>query len=56
MTSGCFCFCLSAKSSEFVFGRFLHGLISYKDTKAKCRHLKKIDLQRDFAAGVYLCL
>jgi hypothetical protein len=32
-----------------------HLLISYIDTsKAKSRHLKKIDLYRDFAEGVYL--
>jgi hypothetical protein len=31
-----------------------HGLINYMDTKTKCRHLKKIDLERDFAAGVYI--
>ncbi len=30
-----------------------HGLINYKETKEKCRHLKKINLQMDFAAGVY---
>ncbi len=30
-----------------------HGLINYIDTQAKCRHLKKNYLQRDFAAGVY---
>jgi len=33
-----------------------HELINYIDTKVKCRHLKKIDLQRDFAAGVYQSL
>ncbi len=32
-----------------------HRLINYKDTKAKCRHLKN-DLWRDFAAGVYQSL
>jgi hypothetical protein len=31
-----------------------HCLINYIDSKAKCRHLKKIDLWRDFAACVYL--
>jgi hypothetical protein len=31
-----------------------NGLITYIDTKAKCRHLKKTDLKRDFAAGGYL--
>ncbi len=30
---------------------FSHGLINYKDTKTKCRHLKN-DMQGDFAAGV----
>jgi len=30
-----------------------HGLFKYKDTKSKCRQLKKIDLERDSAAGVY---
>ncbi len=30
-----------------------HGIINYVDTKAKCRHVKKIDLERDFVAGVY---
>ncbi len=33
-----------------------HGLINYKDTKAKCRHLKKIDPYRDFSAGVFQSL
>ncbi len=32
----------------------MHGLINYIDTKANCRHLKKIDLKRNFAAGVYM--
>ncbi len=32
---------------------FTHGLINHQGTKAKCRHLKKIYVQRDFAAGVY---
>jgi hypothetical protein len=31
-----------------------HGLINYKNTEAKFRHVKNIDLKRDFAAGVYL--
>ncbi len=30
-----------------------HGLINYKDTKTKCRHLTKISGKGDFAAGVY---
>jgi hypothetical protein len=34
--------------------RTMHGLINYIDTKANCRHLKKIDLKRNFAAGVYM--
>jgi hypothetical protein len=46
MTSSCFCFCLSANSSAFVFCRSLHGLINYIDTKAKCRHLKKFTCGR----------
>ncbi len=29
-----------------------HWLINYKDTKAKCRHLKKLTSKRDFVAGV----
>ncbi len=33
-----------------------HGLINYIDTKAKCRHLKKLPVKRDFAAGVYQSL
>ncbi len=32
-----------------------HRLINYIDTKAKCRHLKKLTCKGDFAAGVYLC-
>jgi hypothetical protein len=31
-----------------------HGLIKYLDFEAKCRHLKKLTMKRDFAAGVYL--
>jgi hypothetical protein len=31
-----------------------HGLINYIDTKVKYRHLNKIYLYCDFAAGVYL--
>ncbi len=30
-----------------------HELVNYIDTKAKCGHLKKIYLERNFAAGVY---
>ncbi len=28
-----------------------HGLINYVDTKEKCRHLTKINMQRDFEVG-----
>jgi hypothetical protein len=31
---------------------YMHGLINYIDTTAKCRHLKKFTGKRDFAAGV----
>ncbi len=34
----------------------MDGLINYIDTKAKCRHIKIIDLQKDFVAGVYQSL
>jgi hypothetical protein len=34
---------------------FPHGLITYKDTKGKCRHLKKLTC-KVFAAGVYQSL
>jgi hypothetical protein len=36
--------------------RLKRCLINYTDTKAKCRHLKKIYLKRDFGAGVYQSL
>jgi hypothetical protein len=29
-------------------------MITLIESNVKCRHLKKIDLKRDFAAGVYL--
>ncbi len=35
---------------------YLPETMDYMDTKAKCRHLKNINLERDFAAGVYLSL
>ncbi len=31
-----------------------HGLMNYIDTKANCRHLKKLTWEGDFAAGFYL--
>jgi hypothetical protein len=32
------------------------GLINYRDTKVKLRHLKKIDRKRDLTGGVYQSL
>jgi hypothetical protein len=40
-------------STVHAIGETIHqGLINYTDNKAKCRHLKKIDLQQDFATDV----
>ena len=39
-------------SSLFPIVRWAN--LTIYDTKAKCRHPKKIDLERDFVAGVYL--
>jgi hypothetical protein len=39
-----FHFSKAARSSFRIFVPRHHGLINYIDTKAKCRHLKKIDM------------
>ncbi len=36
--------------SPMRFSCYRHGQINFKDTKTKCRHLKKLTLSMDFVA------
>ncbi len=38
----------------FILDGYCHGLINYIDTKAKCRHLKKLTCKGTLRAGIYL--
>ncbi len=53
-----FCFDFQRRPGIFFYEIshifFIHGLINCTDTKAKCHLIKKIDLYRDFAVGIYL--
>ncbi len=57
MAKGLECLCPLGKPAKTPLSEGSnHGLINYIDTTAKCRHLKKLTWEGDFAAAVFKSL